>query len=382
MVTFAMPPEHSGAARQAITLATQLSRSGANVLFVTMRSTEASEGIDRVAGFQVLRVVKRNLRQKAVAPLRVFLALFRERARFDVVHVHGVGYLSSVAVFFGWCFGKAVVIKMTMFSEDDALSVRARRFGAITYFFYSRASRIVAITQSFYRSCVAAGIEESRLALIPNGVDTEVFRPLASDKAALRRRLGLPAEGTLLVYAGIIRREKGIDFLLDVVAMLGARRRDVGLVLLGPVEPSLPEEDRRYAAAQLDRIERGDVRGLVHYKGGVGNVHEYFQAVDIFTSASTREGFPNVVLEAMASGLPPVVLEVPDVHANVLEDGVDSCIVTKPDRQVFLDRLLGLIEDADLRLRMGAAAQEKARSRFAMRKVADDYLALYASLVA
>src|ERR1043165_4461546 len=124
MVTFAMPPEHSGAARQAITLARHLARAGTRVLFVTMRSTRAADGVNEVAGFRVVRVPKVNFRQKAVAPLRVFLALYRERRAYDVIHVHGVGYLSSVSVLFGRLFGKTTVVKMTMFTEDDGLSVK------------------------------------------------------------------------------------------------------------------------------------------------------------------------------------------------------------------------------------------------------------------
>ena len=382
MVTFAMPPEHSGAARQALTLAAHLAGSGVGVRFVTMRSTAAGADADCVAGFRVVRVVKRHTVEKAIAPLRVFLALFRERAQFDIVHVHGVGYLSSVAVLFGWCFGKATVIKMTMFTEDDALSVRSRRFGAITYAFFSRASRIVAITDSFYRSCVAAGIPEARVARIPNGVDTQLFMPVGPDrKRELRRAMSLPEQATLLVYAGIIREEKGIDVLLDVVGQLAAWRRDVALVLLGPVESWLPAIEQRYAAAQLARIAEGDVKGLVYYRGDVSNVSEYFQASDIFVSASRREGFPNVVLEAMASGLPPVVLEVSDVHANVLENGRDSVVVSPPDRRDLAGRVKELIDDPELRQRLAEAAVAKARAGFSARKVADDYLALYRSLV-
>jgi len=383
MVTFAMPPEHSGAAKQALTLASHLVTLGVRVFFVTMQSSKAGIDGNRVDGFRVLRVMKENALQKALAPIRVFMVLYRERSSFEVIHVHGPGYLSTVAVLFGWCFRKPVVVKMTLFSVDDALSVKARRYGRITFACFSRASRIIAITNSFYQSCIEAGIPRRRLALIPNGVDTDVFRPVPADtKRDLRRKLGLPLDATLLVYAGIICREKGIDFLLDVVAMLGSARRDITLVLLGPVESWLKKEERIYALAQLDRVQSEELKGLVHYPGSVGNVQEYFQAADIFTSASMKEGFPNVLLEAMASGLPPVVLEVPDVHVNVLRDNVDSLVVRVRDRQTFAARVMELVEDVDLRRRLAAAALEKARSGFAMKKVTSDYLALYSSLVA
>lgn len=381
MVTFSMPPEHSGAAKQAIALASRLMRAGAQIFFVTMRSTDASIGVDEVSGFRVVRVVKQTVLQKALAPERVFRVLFRERDNFDVLHVHGVGYLSTVSVLFGRLFGKSVIVKMTMFGEDDALSVKGRRFGAITFAFLSRASRLIAITGSFRRSCVAAGIPALRVAQIPNGVDTERFRPLLPDaKLELRRSLELPADATLLAYAGIARPDKGIDFLLDVVALLGARRRDVQLVLLCPIEAWLPEAERAYARAMLDRIHGGEFKELIHFHAGVANVNEYFQAADIFVSASSKEGFPNVLLEAMASGLVPVVLEVPEVHVNVLEDSIDSFVVRRPDRREFAAKVTALVEDKSLRSRLAAAATTKARSRYSLDRVAAEYLTLYAEL--
>ncbi len=382
MITFAMPPEHSGAARQAITLASQLAAQGLGVFFLTMRSTPESIGVNEVAGFQVIRVPKTNPAEKAVAPLRVFATLFRERARFDVIHVHGVGYLSTVAVLFAGLFGKKTVIKMTMFAEDDPLSVKARRHGWITFAFLARASRVVAITESFYHSCLAAGLLASRIALIPNGVDTRRFHPVTIDaRRALRRRLQLPEADTLLVYAGIIRPEKGIDFLLDMMSVLKGMRATVGLVLLGPLESWLPHAEQIYAARQVARMQSDELSDVVQFLPGVENVHEYFEAADIFVSASLREGFPNVLLEAMASGLAPIVREVPEVHVNVLEYGVDGLVLRDPSPAAFADRVAALVDDPELRARIGAAAAAKASAQYSVERVRAAYLELYQDLL-
>ena len=93
MVTYAMPPEHSGAAKQAITLARHLVENGVRIFFVTQRSTNASLGIDKVGEFKVIRICKETFFWKLLAPARVFWTFFRERKKFSVLHVHGVGYL-------------------------------------------------------------------------------------------------------------------------------------------------------------------------------------------------------------------------------------------------------------------------------------------------
>lgn len=76
MLTFSMPPEHSGAAKQAITLSSKLAAKGVKIFFLTPRSTKSSRSINHVAGFRVVRVNKENFFWKVLAPIRLFIALF------------------------------------------------------------------------------------------------------------------------------------------------------------------------------------------------------------------------------------------------------------------------------------------------------------------
>lgn len=383
MVTYAMPPEHSGAAKQAITLARHLAANGVQIFFVTQRSAKSSLGIDKVGEFNVIRIRKENLFWKCLAPPRVFWTLFRERKRYSILHVHGVGYLGKIAAIFGKLFGKKVILKMTMFTEDDAMSIKSGRLGWINFFFFCLASHYIAITDSFYQSCMSANISKSKVSHIPNGVDTERFRPLSlADKQKLRNTFDLPSDKVILVYAGIIRPEKGIDFLLDTIELLGKRRRDITLLLMGPLETWLPPKERVYASLMAQRMEEMRRRGLVYFRGKVESVQEYFQAADIFVSASLREGFPNVLIEAMATGLPPVVVEIPGVHDSILQDGVDGIVVRKRDVETFAGRINELVDNEDLRRSLSASALNKVTSKYSVKKITNDYLSLYDRLTA
>ncbi|MBI4679680.1 MAG: glycosyltransferase, partial [Nitrospirae bacterium] len=106
MLTYAMPPEHSGAAKQAITLATKLFSNGVEIFFVTQGNKAENLRNQNVAGFRVIRIYKETLFWKILAPLRFFIALIQERRNFDIIHVHGVGYLAKIAVAFGLLFRK------------------------------------------------------------------------------------------------------------------------------------------------------------------------------------------------------------------------------------------------------------------------------------
>jgi len=381
MLTFSMPPEHSGAAKQAITLASKLAEKGVKIFFLTPRSTKFSRSINHVAGFRVVRVNKENVFWKALAPIRLFIALFFERNNFSLIHVHGVGYLSNIAVLFGAIFRKKVIIKMTMFSEDDPLSIKKSRNGWINFFFFSKASKIISITNSFYDSCLSAKLPRSKLSLIPNGVDTDKYKAVSGEeKYALREKFNLPVNKTILVYAGIIRPEKGIDFLLDAMAYLGESRQDIVLLLIGPVETWLSENERNFADKQVQRILGDELKELVYFVGKVDNVQEYFQSADLFISASHREGFPNVLLEAMAIGLPPVVIDIPEVHVNILLDGVDGLVVKERIAKIFATSIERLVDDKGFYCAMSTSAFNKVISKFSVNNIANDYLILYKEL--
>lgn len=382
MLTYAMPPEHSGAAKQAITLASKLALNGVEIFFVTQGNKAENLRNQNVAGFRVIRIYKETLFWKILAPLRFFFALIKERRNFDIIHVHGVGYIAKIAVAYGLLFRKKVILKMTMFGEDDAMTLKNGRYGLINFWFFSQASHYVAMTSGFYNSCVEAQIPISKISLIPNGVDTDKFKPLSKgQKLSLRKKLNLPSEKWILVYAGMIRPEKGIDFLLDIIDNASKLRRDMMLLLLGPVEIWLPEAEKIYVKQVLERVQSLSTKECVFFAGNVGNVNEYFQTSDIFVSASYREGFPNVLIEAMSCGLPPIVVSIPDVYDKILMNRLEGIIVKERDAVKFLEEIIHLNDDNKLYETIASAARKKAEEDYSIGSVAKSYLELYTHLV-
>ena len=380
MVTYAMPPEHSGAAKQAITLASQLAARGVNIFFVTQGNIKRNLSINRIANFLVIRIYKETLFWKIIAPFRFLLTFFRKRSEFSIIHVHGVGYLGKLAVLFGMLFNKKVILKMTMFTEDDALSIK--QSGWLNFWSFKRATHYIGITQSFVDSCINAGIPPNKISLIPNGVDTNKFyRVSKADKRDLRERLKLPLGKTILVYAGIIRPEKGIDFLLDTIDCISKQRDDIVLLILGPLESWLPPAEQLYAENVVKRMLSPDLRNYVLYPGKTDNIHEYFQASDIFVSASRREGFPNVLIEAMATGLAPVVIGIPNIHDHVIENGVTGIVVTNRDTYEYSERIIDLVGNSNLQNSITNAALNAVVGLYSIETVADKYTDLYKRLM-
>lgn len=172
------------------------------------------------------------------------------------------------------------------------------------------------VSRAMVASLVDLGARPDRTVLLENGVDRGVFRP--RDRAACRAAIGLPAEGRLLVFVGLVAEAKGVRELLAAWAALregGGPPVHLAIVGDGP----LREEVARAAARA--RSDGGARRGLLFAPGALtlDRVALHLGAADVLTLPSHREGTPNVVLEALASGCPVVATRVggiPDVIAE------------------------------------------------------------------
>ena len=174
------------------------------------------------------------------------------------------------------------------------------------------AQRIVAVSEALKERTAELGVEPNRIVVQHNGVEGDRFT--IREKAALRRKLGLPIDRKIVCYVGNFKPEKGVDVLVEAMDHLrtlrgktsGDRRPttkgtgpDFELAMIG----SGPMQERLDAVVN----ERG-LEGIVKFHGRQphANVPDWIGACDVFCLPSRREGCPNVVLEALASGRPVV----------------------------------------------------------------------------
>ncbi|MEZ4295110.1 MAG: glycosyltransferase family 4 protein [Polyangiaceae bacterium] len=163
----------------------------------------------------------------------------------------------------------------------------------------SRSARVVAVSHALADRAVELGAPRSRVVVQHNAVDGLAFTP--RDKDPVRRRLELPAGRKIVGYVGNHRKIKGTDVLIEAMAHLvhGLGRADVLLVLAG---------DGELTAQLRARAEALGVSGHVRFVGvrPHDEIPLWMSAFDVLCLPSRREGCPNVVLEALASGRPVV----------------------------------------------------------------------------
>ncbi len=181
--------------------------------------------------------------------------------------------------------------------------------------------------------------------VIPNAVDAALFGGQAREAA--REALGIPAKDRVLVYVGNLEAVKGVAHLIDAMKRLVEPPR---LSILGD------GSERKALEAQSSGLgERVTFHGWVDLE----QVPTHLAAADLLVLPTLSEGFPNVILEAMAAGLPVVVTNILGIP-EIVDDGVNGLLVPPEDPAALAEAIEKLLGDPNLRERMGTANRAKA----------------------
>jgi glycosyltransferase involved in cell wall biosynthesis len=231
-----------------------------------------------------------------------------------------------------------------------------------------RPDAVIVNSRAGQRTHEALGYHPKRWVWIPNGVDPSEFRPCPGLRPAVRRELDIDERA--FVFGVIARWDpiKGIDLIIDAAARLG---RDACFVLVGR---GLDAGNAALAGA----IERAGLGHSVRLLGERTDVARIHAALDCVVMPSRGEGFPNAVVEAMASGLPCVVTDVGDAAFLVADTG---WVVAHKDRTALAEACRRAIDQpiADTR-RLGAAARARVEEHFSLDRITRAYEAFYDSL--
>lgn len=202
----------------------------------------------------------------------------------------------------------------------------------------------------------------TRLEVIPNGVDTAVFRP--GSRAGARQRLGWSQEAFTVVFVGVAGRN---SFYKDYATMREAIRlaansdgaRPMQFYVVGATAPR-----EQVGAASIEFLSHRD------------SMAECYQAADVYLHAAKMDTFPLTVLEALASGVPVVATAAGGIPEQVV-DGETGFVVPAGDAAAMAERLVRLSRSPAQTLAMGEAARRDAQERFSLELMVSRYRRLY-----
>jgi len=400
VLTPGFPPKAGGQEQHMYQLSESLIAAGAQVCVLTHRYERALPVTENVGPVPVLRLSPfgslkgagfRVVPRLGILLCRMFWRLLRDRRDYQVVLVSGYNFMPMAAVLASFLTGRPCVVRpespleLTEFVGADSRSKMGlseksfvlRVLGAVRRAAARRVARYVAISSEIRAGLERLGIDPACIVPVPNGIDMRRFQPVAPEqRARLRRTLGLPEQGTLLIYTGRLAITKGVMMLIDVWRELAAAHPDAHLVIVGTGRGSFDSCERELG----EFVARHGLGGQVTLTGNVANVHEYLQAADLFVFPSDYEGFGLSILEAMAVGLPMVSTRV-GVTMEI-PAGVEFGILVPPkDRNAFRDALQQLLRDDGLRRRMGVNAHAAVQARYSLTAEARQYVEVFAGIM-
>ncbi|MDD5369027.1 MAG: glycosyltransferase [Anaerolineaceae bacterium] len=228
----------------------------------------------------------------------------------------------------------------------------------LTRWVYNHADAVVVYGEHVKRYLLTEGVPAERIFVTTHAVDNDLYnQPVPLEKkASLRQKLVIPEDQKIVLFLGRLETIKGLPYLLEAFALLD--RKDTCLVIAGEGSERGPLEQ------QATRLGIGD---RVRFSGYVNNAAAllFYACSSVFvlpsiTTPQGKETWGLVVNEAFNQGLPVIATDAVGAAAGgLVEDGVNGFIVPERDSRALAGALQKLLDDPDLRQRMGANARQK-----------------------
>ena len=356
-------PFIGGLEKKVFNLARTLSGAGLKITIVTSRFSLSWPKKEPLHGIEIIRLPSPRIKIAGafLYNCALFCYLWRKRRNFDLCHTFQVGYSSACAIAAGRLLGIQTVLTLSSSgSGGDVLRHRRSLWGRIFLRICSKATCIVALHEKMVDE-IKAFYPASNISIIQNCVDVGQYQP-SPDRAALRLQSGFTPDDRLIVYAGRLSAEKGVDFLLRAFSAM-PRGKTIRLWIYG-------EGPQR--ASLLRQAHDLGLDDSVRFQGAIENVAAVLQIADVFIMPSHFEGMSNAVLEAMACGVPVIATDVPG-NREIIEHNRTGLLVPSGDTAALAGAMTSLLDNPAL----AGLLSENARKQVAGQYSSEDAVVLH-----
>lgn len=325
------------------------------------------EGLDQISQREGVTTIAVPM-EREMSPLRDLQSLWRlfrvlRQLRPQVVNA-GTPKAGLLAMIAAWCLRVPVRLYSqwglrleTTTGLKRAVLTWAERISAFC------AHQVLCNSDSLKLTCIELGLSSRRKTCVlgsgsTNGVDGERFHPAPAPdrgRAARRQALGLNPHAPVVGFVGRLTRDKGIVDLFRSFERLSVEFSDLQLLLVGDFETgdAVPAETMR----QLQTHPRVVITGYVN------DTSSYYSLFDLLAFPSYREGFPNVVLEASASGL-PIAAYAATGTVDAVRDGETGLLAPVGDIEALAAAIRSYLADPQLRHAHGTAGRRRVVEQF------------------
>ncbi|MBC2748652.1 MAG: glycosyltransferase family 4 protein [ANME-2 cluster archaeon] len=293
----------------------------------------------------------------------MFIDLIKKKNDFDIIHAHSHLYFSTNLCALVRKIGSSpLVITNHGLNSQTAPAWFQNVYTATgAKWTFKMADKIICYTETEKREMIELGIKSQKIAVIHNGIDTDLFIPgeiSTSDKKQL-------------LWIGRFANGKGVDYLIDAFKLLKSKHPNLSLTMVGRgpekerIEKIISDLELDTSITMKDFIPNSDLVQLYHNSS-------------VFLLPSLEEGVPRTILEAMSCEIPVVCSELPQ-----LVDIVNNCgfLVPTKDPRAIADKVSKIITDNTLAKQLGKNGRENVVANYSWKDTVEQTIRLYEGLI-
>jgi len=241
------------------------------------------------------------------------VARIRRRFNFDLIDAHYVypdGFAAALTA-------KFFKVPLIISARGSDINRYARMLSIRKFLRYAliKADQLICVSKALKMEIIRLQVPEEKITVIPNGVDLGKFKSIS--KTAARKNLGLPDQKKIILYVGRLDENKGVDLLIRSLKIINGetKEKDVHLIIVGNGQTRKKLESLTHS---LNLSRQVLFMGTVPHN----ELYQWYSAADVFCLPSKMEGWPNVIMEAMACGVPVVATPVGGIPEIITSDKV------------------------------------------------------------
>jgi glycosyltransferase involved in cell wall biosynthesis len=306
---------------------------------------------------------------RAITPIQDLKAVYKLYKYFlkekpEIVHTH-----TPKAGIVGMLAAKMAGVPIRLHTVAglpllETTGIKRRILNAVESFTYSLATKVYPNSYGLKRIILDANFaRENKLKVLgvgsSNGIDTQYFNPenfSVEFQTGLRATLNIPQDHLVFIFIGRLVSEKGINELVAAFSELYEKNSSVSLLLVGPFEQEL--DPLSVETLKLIKTHSGIIS-----VGFQQDVRPYLSISDVFTFPSYREGFPNVVMQAGAMGIPSIVSDINGCN-EIIKEEVNGLIIEAKNKEALKSSMYRFIADRELSEKLGKCSRNVITSKY------------------
>jgi len=292
-------------------------------------------------GFYIHRVFGKNIR--LLSPLLYWINIFicLKKIQPDIIHVQNFGL--ELPAFFSKKLLKTPFIINARGSEN----IYHRSF--IKKYLQKLALKGLdkLLVQTDYKKKELKKIFKGEILVVPNGINLSIYRNILKSDVKENNKKNI-------IFVGRLLPIKGLDYLMNAMKIIQNKNKNVFLTLVG---------DGYYRKSLEKMIKKLEIEKAVTFTGKIPNteIPKYLSNSDVFVLPSLSEGFPNVVLEAMAAGLPIVASNIGGL-SELIKNNENGYLVETKNPEQLADGLLKILQNPEIKTKMSQNNLKKAKN--------------------